>query len=62
MTTELTLNNGVTPPSIGLGASGVDRDDVFLETKIWVSDFGYDDTLHAPRLRQGNPQTRRRHH
>ena len=28
-------------------ASGVDRDDLFIETKIWVSDYGYDKTLHA---------------
>lgn len=27
--------------------SGVARDDVFIETKIWISDFGYDATLHA---------------
>ncbi|GAA4843340.1 aldo/keto reductase [Luteimicrobium xylanilyticum] len=27
--------------------SGVDRDDVFVETKVWVSDYGYDQTLHA---------------
>jgi 2,5-diketo-D-gluconate reductase A len=88
MANELTLNNGVTLPSIGLGVyqsppaetsaaveaalkagyrhidtaaaygnerqvgegirnSGVDRDEVFLETKIWVSDYGYDETLHA---------------
>ncbi|WP_375490397.1 aldo/keto reductase [uncultured Jatrophihabitans sp.] len=88
MTNELTLNNGVTLPPIGLGVyqsppeetsaaveaalkvgyrhidtaaaygnerqvgegirnSGVDRDEVFLETKIWVSDYGYDETLHA---------------
>lgn len=85
---ELTLNNGVTMPPIGLGVfqsppeqtaqavqtaletgyrhidtaaaygnerqvgeglrnSGIDRDQVFLETKIWVSDYGYDETLHA---------------
>ncbi|MBM7369510.1 aldo/keto reductase [Gordonia hydrophobica] len=88
MTTTLTLNNGVTLPSIGLGvfqsapeetsaaveaalrvgyrhidtaaaygnerqvgeglrASGVDRADVFLETKVWPSDYGYDQTIHA---------------
>ncbi len=88
MTDELTLNNGVTLPTIGLGVyqsppdetsaavatalevgyrhvdtaaaygnerqvgegirrSGVDRDEVFLETKIWVSDYGYEQTLHA---------------
>jgi diketogulonate reductase-like aldo/keto reductase len=28
-------------------ASGVDRSDVFLETKIWISDYGYDETLHG---------------
>jgi diketogulonate reductase-like aldo/keto reductase len=27
--------------------SGLDRSDVFLETKIWISDYGYDETLHA---------------
>lgn len=31
----------------GLRRSGVDRDDVFLETKVWVSDYGYAQTLHA---------------
>jgi len=25
----------------------VDRSEVFLETKIWISDYGYDETLHA---------------
>jgi diketogulonate reductase-like aldo/keto reductase len=25
--------------------SGVDRADVFLETKIWINDYGYDETL-----------------
>ncbi|MFE4468132.1 aldo/keto reductase [Leifsonia sp. NPDC056824] len=88
MTSELTLNNGVTMPALGLGVfqsppeettqaveaalatgyrhidtaaaygnerevgeglrrSGVDRADVFVETKVWVSDYGYDRTLHA---------------
>src|SRR3954451_11008800 len=28
-------------------ASGLDRSEVFLETKIWISDYGYDETLHA---------------
>lgn len=28
-------------------ASGVDRDEVFIETKIWISDYGYDQTLHG---------------
>ncbi len=26
-------------------ASGVDRSEVFIETKIWISDYGYDETL-----------------
>jgi diketogulonate reductase-like aldo/keto reductase len=85
---NLTLNNGVTLPTIGLGVfqsppeetaaavdaalragyrhidtaaaygnerqvgeglrrSGIDRDEVFIETKVWVTDYGYDQTLHA---------------
>jgi diketogulonate reductase-like aldo/keto reductase len=88
MTQELTLNNGVRMPALGLGVfqsppeetaaavdaalrvgyrhidtaaayfnerqvgeglrrSGVDRADVFIETKVWVSDYGYEETLHA---------------
>src|SRR5438552_8860924 len=27
--------------------SGLDRSEVFLETKIWISDYGYDETLHG---------------
>jgi len=27
--------------------SGLDRDEVFVETKVWINDFGYDATLHA---------------
>ena len=27
--------------------SGIGRDEVFLETKVWISDYGYDATLHA---------------
>ena len=27
--------------------SGLDRSEVFLETKIWISDYGYDKTLHG---------------
>jgi 2,5-diketo-D-gluconate reductase A len=27
--------------------SGLDRSEVFVETKIWISDYGYDRTLHA---------------
>ncbi len=85
---ELTLNNGVTMPTLGLGVfqspqeetaaavetalnvgyrhidtaaayrnerqvgegirrSGVAREDIFIETKVWVSDYGLDTTLHA---------------
>ncbi|ROQ64359.1 diketogulonate reductase-like aldo/keto reductase [Rathayibacter sp. PhB152] len=88
MTLQLTLNNGVTLPALGLGVfqsapeettaavqsaleagyrhidtaaaygnerevgegirrSGLDRSEVFVETKIWVTDYGYDETLHA---------------
>src|ERR1700755_3276209 len=28
-------------------ASGLDRSELFLETKIWISDYGYDETLHG---------------
>ena len=27
--------------------SGLNRSEVFLETKIWISDYGYDKTLHG---------------
>ena len=27
--------------------SGLARDDIFIETKVWITDFGYDETLHA---------------
>lgn len=30
-----------------LRRSGIARDEVFVETKVWISDFGYDETLHA---------------
>ena len=30
-----------------LAQSGLARDDVFVETKVWVSDYGYEQTLHA---------------
>jgi diketogulonate reductase-like aldo/keto reductase len=30
-----------------LRRSDVDRSDVFVETKIWISDYGYDEALHA---------------
>src|SRR4029450_4383639 len=31
----------------GIRRSGVPRDEVFIETKVWISDYGYDATLHA---------------
>jgi diketogulonate reductase-like aldo/keto reductase len=30
-------------------ASGLDRSEVLLETKIWISDYGYAQTLHGSR-------------
>lgn len=31
----------------GIRRSGVDRSEIFVETKVWISDYGYDATLHA---------------
>lgn len=31
----------------GIRRSGVDRSEIFVETKIWISDYGYEETLHA---------------
>lgn len=31
----------------GIRRSGVARGDVFIETKVWPSDYGFDETLHA---------------
>jgi len=31
----------------GMRRSGIGRDHMFLETKVWISDYGYDATLHA---------------
>ena len=31
----------------GLRRSGIDRSEVFVETKLWISDYGYDESLHA---------------
>ena len=31
----------------GIRRCGVDRSEVFIETKVWISDYGYDATLHA---------------
>jgi diketogulonate reductase-like aldo/keto reductase len=32
---------------VAIHDSGIPRDEVFLETKIWISDYGYDETLHG---------------
>ena len=31
----------------GIRRSGLDRSEVFIETKIWISDYGYDETIHG---------------
>ncbi|BCW79854.1 aldo/keto reductase [Arthrobacter sp. NicSoilC5] len=31
----------------GIRRSGLPREEVFIETKVWVSDYGYDQALHA---------------
>jgi 2,5-diketo-D-gluconate reductase A len=31
----------------GIRRSGLDRGEIFIETKVWVSDYGYDETRHA---------------
>ncbi|MGA1836174.1 aldo/keto reductase [Herbiconiux sp. 11R-BC] len=31
----------------GIRASGLDRDEIFVETKVWITQYGYDETLHA---------------
>jgi diketogulonate reductase-like aldo/keto reductase len=49
-TPTLELNNGVGMPALGLGVFQTPADetrDVFLETKIWISDYGHDQTLHG---------------
>jgi diketogulonate reductase-like aldo/keto reductase len=30
-----------------IGRSGLDPDEVFVETKVWISDYGYEQTLHG---------------
>jgi 2,5-diketo-D-gluconate reductase A len=30
-----------------IGRSGLDRSELFVETKVWITDYGYDQTLHA---------------
>jgi diketogulonate reductase-like aldo/keto reductase len=31
----------------GIRSSGVDRSEIFVTTKLWLTDYGYDQTLHA---------------
>ena len=31
----------------GIRRSGVPREEIFIETKVWISDYGYEETLHA---------------
>ena len=31
----------------GIRRSGIARREIFIETKVWISDYGYDATLHA---------------
>lgn len=31
----------------GIRRSGIARSELFIETKVWISDYGYDATLHA---------------
>jgi diketogulonate reductase-like aldo/keto reductase len=31
----------------GIRRSGIGRSEVFIETKVWITDYGYDATLHA---------------
>ncbi|WP_145736054.1 aldo/keto reductase [Saccharopolyspora dendranthemae] len=31
----------------GIRRSSLDRDEVFIETKVWISDYGFEQTLHA---------------
>jgi diketogulonate reductase-like aldo/keto reductase len=31
----------------GVRRSGIPGDEIFIETKVWISDYGYDATLHA---------------
>jgi diketogulonate reductase-like aldo/keto reductase len=31
----------------GIRRSGLGRPEVFIETKVWISDYGYDETLHT---------------
>ena len=35
-------------------AAELERSEIFLETKVWISDYGYDETLHAFEKSAGN--------
>ena len=39
--------NNETGVGEGIRRSGIPRDEVFIETKVWVSDYGYEETLHS---------------
>ena len=30
-----------------IGRSGIDRSEIYVQTKVWITDYGYDQTLHA---------------
>ncbi|WP_116951862.1 aldo/keto reductase [Jiangella endophytica] len=32
---------------VAIRRSGLDRSELFVETKVWITDYGYDETLHA---------------
>lgn len=32
---------------VAVAGAGIARDEIFIETKVWVSDYGFDQTLHA---------------
>ena len=38
----------------GIRQSGLDRDEVFIETKVWINDYGYEATRHAFDKSAGN--------
>lgn len=31
----------------GIRQSGIPREDIFIESKVWINDYGYEETLHA---------------
>ena len=48
---EINLNNGVEMPALGLEVSegvrrsGIARGEIFVTTKLWISDYGYEPAL-----------------